>query len=133
MQTLPSSNITEKIELLSEMTDGKPEPVIVIMSPPAGFKSVAGVTFETTRETVCPAKPTASGSKPLESLISGNQVPAKSGVTRVHEIEVASDEAMTQLVCPRVTDAKSSGMLVPVKETSRLLTVIVSTSAVDSS
>ena len=50
----------------------------------------------------------------------------------MHEIAVSDEETITQSVYPIVTEVKSSGMLVPVNEASRLLIVIVSTSASES-
>ena len=46
------ANFNEMIVLLRVMTDGKPEPAISIVYPPAGFKFEFGVTELTTNGTV---------------------------------------------------------------------------------
>ena len=61
-QGVPSSNSI--LKLAAVVTDGNPEPLIVRMSPPAGFKAVSGVTVETTRATLYLVNPDATGMLP---------------------------------------------------------------------
>lgn len=77
--TVESSRVTvKKLESI-----GKPDPVMVKMSPPRAF-AIDGLTDETTNGIVMSATPDANGRRPFESLISAFCAPALGALVKVH-------------------------------------------------
>ena len=130
-QGVPSSNSI--LKLAAVVTDGNPEPLIVRMSPPAGFRAVSGVTVETTRATLYLVKPDATGMLPWGFLTSGSKLPAMHGESRVHVRVEPSFETIVHPEDPTVTWSMSVGRDVPMISTDKVFTFIEVISAVTAS